>query len=108
VRDWCAHGRTSLLDKLFGLLDDRRVRGGIRIAIEANKQVASVSLNNSAQHMVIIIREGIPRKAAGEAVIMAAEDRGPLMHARVGMMQARNVERVSNPDRKDRIWENGS
>jgi hypothetical protein len=27
-------------------------------------------------------------QAAGEAVIMAAEDRGPLMHARVGMMLA--------------------
>ena len=26
--------------------------------------------------------------AAGEAVIMAAEDRGPLMHAHVGMMLA--------------------
>ena len=27
-------------------------------------------------------------QAAGEAVIMAAEDRGPLMHAHVGMMLA--------------------
>ena len=27
-------------------------------------------------------------QAAGEAVIMAAEDRGPMMHARVGMMLA--------------------
>ena len=27
-------------------------------------------------------------QAAGEAVIMAAEDRGPLMHAHVGMMRA--------------------
>jgi hypothetical protein len=25
---------------------------------------------------------------AGEAVIMAAEDRGPLMHAHIGMMKA--------------------
>ena len=45
-------------------------------------------------------------QAAGEAVIMAAEDRGPLMHAHVGMMRAlnRNVERVFNPDRKDTHW----
>lgn len=28
--------------------------------------------------------------AAGEAVIMAAEDRGPLMHARIGMLRAMN------------------
>ena len=45
-------------------------------------------------------------QAAGEAVIMAAEDRGPLMHAYVGMMRAlnRNTERVFNPDRKDTRW----
>jgi hypothetical protein len=30
-------------------------------------------------------------QAAGEAVIMAAEDRGPLMHAHVGMMLARRA-----------------
>ena len=41
--------------------------------------------------------------SAGEAVIMAAEDRGPLMHAHVGMLRTltRNVERVFNPDRQD-------
>jgi hypothetical protein len=39
-------------------------------------------------------------------MIMAAEDRGPLMHARVGMLRAlnRHVERVFNPDRKDHHW----
>jgi hypothetical protein len=33
---------------------------------------------------------------------MAAEDRGPLMHARIGMMRAlnRHVERTFNPSRK--------
>jgi hypothetical protein len=31
-------------------------------------------------------------QAAGEAVIMAAEDRGPLMHAHVGMMLALHGE----------------
>jgi hypothetical protein len=42
-------------------------------------------------------------QAAIEALIMAAEGRGPLLHARVGMLRAlnRNVERVFNPNRKD-------
>jgi hypothetical protein len=45
-------------------------------------------------------------QAAVEALIMAAEDRGPLMHARIGMLRAlnRNVERVFNPSRKDTQW----
>ena len=57
---------------------------------------------------------GLPRKeaegdhwqAAIEALIMAAEDRGPLMHARVGMLRAlnRHVEREFNPSRKDPHW----
>jgi hypothetical protein len=36
-------------------------------------------------------------QAAAEVVIMAAEDRGPLMHAHVGMLRA-----LFNPWRKDR------
>lgn len=45
-------------------------------------------------------------QAAIRALIMAAEGRGPLMHARVGMLRAlnRNVERVFNSDRKDPHW----
>jgi hypothetical protein len=45
-------------------------------------------------------------QTAVEALIMAAEDRGPLMHARIGMLRAlnRNVERVSNQSRKDTHW----
>jgi hypothetical protein len=45
-------------------------------------------------------------QAATEALIMAAENRGPLMHARVSMLRAlnRHVERVFNPDRKDTHW----
>jgi hypothetical protein len=37
---------------------------------------------------------------------MAAEDRGPLMHARIGMLRALNrlVVREFNPDRKDTRW----
>ena len=39
-------------------------------------------------------------------LLMAAEDRGPLMHARIGMMRAlnRHVVRTFNPDRKDTHW----
>jgi hypothetical protein len=45
-------------------------------------------------------------QAAIEALIMAAEDRGPLMHARIGAQRAlnRKVERVFDPDRKDHHW----
>jgi hypothetical protein len=45
-------------------------------------------------------------QAAGEAVIMAAEGRGPLMHARVGMLRAMNrgVVREFNPDQKETHW----
>jgi hypothetical protein len=41
-----------------------------------------------------------------EALIMAAEDRGPLMHAQIGMLRALNhhVGREFNPDRKDTHW----
>jgi hypothetical protein len=41
---------------------------------------------------------------------MAAESRGPLMHARVGVLRAlnRHVELVFKPDRKDTHWESGS
>ena len=44
-------------------------------------------------------------QTAIEVLIMAAEGRGPLMHARIGVMQAlnRNVERVFT-DRKDHHW----
>jgi hypothetical protein len=37
---------------------------------------------------------------------MAAEDRGPLMHARIGVLRAlnRNVERVFDSTRKDTQW----
>ena len=39
-------------------------------------------------------------------LLMAAEKRGPIMHARIGVMRAlnRHVERVFNPSRKDAHW----
>jgi hypothetical protein len=45
-------------------------------------------------------------QTATEALIMAAEGRGPLLHARVGMLRGLNggVERVFNSDRKDTNW----
>jgi hypothetical protein len=45
-------------------------------------------------------------QAAAEALILAAEDRGPLLHARVGMLRAMNhgVERVFRSDRKETPW----
>jgi hypothetical protein len=51
-------------------------------------------------------REAPIWQSATEALIMAAEGRGPLMHARVGMGKAlnRNVERVFNSGRKDPHW----
>jgi hypothetical protein len=44
-------------------------------------------------------------ETAISCLIMAAEGRGPLMHARIGVLQAlnRNVERVFT-DRKDHHW----
>ena len=46
-------------------------------------------------------------QAATEAPIMAAEDRGPLLHARVGVLRAlnRHMGRVFNADRKDAHWD---
>lgn len=49
-----------------------------------------------------------PRMAGGDrsVVLMAAEGRGPLLHARVGILRAlnRHVERVFNLDRKETRW----
>jgi hypothetical protein len=45
-------------------------------------------------------------QAAIEALLMAAEIRGPLMHARIGMLRAlnRHVERTLSSSRKDMHW----
>jgi hypothetical protein len=41
-----------------------------------------------------------------QALLLVAEQNGPTMFARIGMMRALNfnVERVFNPDRKDPHW----
>jgi hypothetical protein len=68
-----------------------------------------VTLKDAADYMMKLSKaeHAMPEwEAAGEAVIMAAERRGPLLHARVGVLRAldRNVERVFKPDRKDTHW----
>jgi hypothetical protein len=67
------------------------------------------ALGDAASHIMALpgkTRQWDEWQAAIEALLMAAEDRGPLMHARIGMLRAlnRNVERVFNPDRKDTHW----
>jgi hypothetical protein len=44
-------------------------------------------------------------QAATEALLMAAENRGPLMHARIGMLRAlnRHVERVFDPSQRQAL-----
>ena len=51
-------------------------------------------------------RQSDERQAAIEALLMAAENRGPLMHARIGMLRAlnRNVEREFDSSRKETHW----
>jgi hypothetical protein len=45
-------------------------------------------------------------QAAVEALILVAENNGPTMFARIGIMQAlnRHVERVFDPTRKEHHW----
>ena len=77
--------------------------------IIAPKGKQLVTLQDAATYIMKLPKaeQKLPEwQAAGEALIMAAESRGPLLHARVGMLRAlnRNVERVFNPDRKDTHW----
>jgi hypothetical protein len=45
-------------------------------------------------------------RAAMEALLLVAENSGPPMFARIGVMRAlnRHVERVFDPSRKDKHW----
>jgi hypothetical protein len=57
-----------------------------------------VTLEEAASYIMKLppAEQSLPEwQAATEALIMAAEDRGPLLHARVGMLRAlnRHVER---------------
>jgi hypothetical protein len=58
-----------------------------------------ITLQDAADHILKLPKatQQLPRwQAAVEALIMAAESRGPLLHARVGMLRAMNhgVEQV--------------
>src|SRR5712691_9156563 len=63
------------------------------------------TLRDAASYLMALpgkTRQSDEWQAAIEALLMAAENRGPLMHARIGMLRAlnRNVERVFNSDRQ--------
>jgi hypothetical protein len=67
-----------------------------------------VTLEDAAAYIMKLPRadQDLPEwQAATEAPLMAAENRGPLMHARIGVLRAlnRNVERTLT-DRKEMHW----
>ena len=67
-----------------------------------------MTLRDAADYIMKLSKDGQNLEAwqtAVEALIMAAENRGPLMHVRIGMLRALNgnVERV-NSSRKDTQW----
>ena len=66
------------------------------------------TLRDAAIHVMALpgkTRQSDEWQAAIEALLMAAEDRGPLMHARIGVLRAlnRNIERTLT-DRKEMHW----
>ena len=67
------------------------------------------TLRDAAKYIMALppgkTRQSDEWQAAIEALLMAAENRGPLMHARIGVLRAlnRNVERTLT-DRKDSHW----
>ena len=67
-----------------------------------------VTLKNAADYVMKLPKAEQKHEkwqTAVEVLIMAAEGRGPLMHDRIGVMQAlnRNVKRIFT-DRKDHHW----
>jgi hypothetical protein len=67
------------------------------------------TLRDAASYIMALpgkTRQSDEWQAAIEALLMAAEDRGPLMHARIGIMRAlnRGYVREFNPSRKDTHW----
>ena len=67
------------------------------------------TLRDAASYIMALpgkTRQSDEWQAAIEALLMAAEDRGPLMHARIGIMRAlnRGYFREFNPSRKDTHW----
>ena len=77
--------------------------------IQPPKGKALVTLRDAASYIMSLpgkTRQSDEWQAAIEALLMAAEDRGPLMHARIGMMRAlnRGYVREFNTSRKDTHW----
>ena len=67
------------------------------------------TLGDAANHIMKLPKAEQAKKhwqTAAEAVLMAAEDRGPMMHAHIGMLQAlkHNEVRQFNPDAKEHHW----
>lgn len=57
-----------------------------------------VTLEDAARYITRLLRteqEAPHWQAATEALIMAAEDRGPVMHARIGMVRALNYGKAA-------------
>ena len=70
---------------------------------------ALVTLRDAAEYITKLPKaehDAPEWQAAMEALLLVAESGGPTMFARIGVMRAlnRHVERVFNPDRKDRHW----
>lgn len=59
------------------------------------------TLRDAAQHIIALgkARERPEWQTAAEALIMAAEGRGPMLHARVGMLKAMGVDRPTRVKR---------
>lgn len=64
------------------------------------------TLEEAARHIQKLPKaeqESSEWQTAAEALILAAEDRGPMMHARIGMLRAINAERPAPvPERRRR------
>jgi hypothetical protein len=89
--------------------DDQGLVNAVEDPIPLPRGRKLVTLKDAADYITRLSKaehESPQWKAAVEALIMAAEDRGSLVHARIGMLRAlnRHVERVFNPERKDPHW----
>jgi hypothetical protein len=77
--------------------------------IELPKGKKLVTLRDAAEYITELPKaehDAEEWQAAMQALLLVAEHDGPTMLARIGVMRAlnRNVERVFNPDRKDKPW----
>jgi hypothetical protein len=71
--------------------------------------VGNVTLEDAGKYITKLpkLEHSTPEwQAAMEALMLVVRLNGPTMFARIGVMRAlnRNVERVFNPDRKEKHW----